>query len=308
MKTLPLRALLPLFFSLAVAGLVRAALPDAALIERVTGLKGAANEAEGVFKVTKPRADLGETVEARAFAPFMGFTSWAAFNSGGKAEAMVMGDLVLLEDEVGPAMSALLDAGLEVTALHNHFFYASPQVYFMHLGGEGATEALAKGVRAAFDAVAAVRAKSSAPAKDFGVGPLPAENAISAAPLEQILGAKAQVNAGMAKWVFGREVMMACGCPATKDMGVNTWAAFAGTDASAAAMGDFAVLENELTPVLKSLRHDGVNVVAIHQHMLRETPRMLFLHYYGRGPAASLAMALKHALAEQAAVAKSATP
>lgn len=299
--------LVVLLFSLSRAACV--ALPDTALIERVTGLKGTVNAAEGVFKITKPRADIGVTVEARALAPFMGFTSWAAFSSGGKAEAMVMGDLVLQEDEVNPAMSALLDAGLEVTALHNHFFYESPQVYFMHLGGEGPTEALAKGVRAAFDAVAAVREKSAAPAKNFGAGALPAENAINAAPLDAIFGAKAQTNAGMAKWVFGREVTMACGCPATKDLGVNTWAAFAGTDANAAVMGDFAVLEDELMPVLKSLRHNGVNIVAIHHHMIHETPRMLFLHYYGRGAAADLATALKYALTAQAAVvAKPAAP
>ena len=154
---------------------VRAAVPDAALIERVTGLKGAANEAEGVFKVTKPRADLPVSVEARVIAPFAGFTSWAAFNSGGPAEAMVMGDLVLLEDEVNPAMSALLDAGLEATALHNHFFFDSPKIYFMHLGGEGKLADLAQGVRAALDAAAAVRAKSPVPAQNFGAGPLPAE-------------------------------------------------------------------------------------------------------------------------------------
>ena len=285
------------------AAIVSAAVPDAALIERVTGLKGAANESEGVFKVTKPRSDLGVTVEGRALAAFMGFTSWAAFKSGGTAEAMVMGDLVLLEDEVGPVMSALLDGGLEVTALHNHFFFESPKVYFMHLGGEGATAALAQGVRAALDAVAAVRAKAPRPAKDFGGPALPAENAITPAPLEAVFGAKAQMKDGMAKWVFGREVTMACGCPATKDMGVNTWAAFAGTDANAAAMGDFAVREDELAPVLKSLRHDGLNVVAIHHHMIRETPRMIFLHYYGRGAAAELATALKRALAAQSVVA-----
>ena len=297
------------FLFLALICAARAAVPDAALIERITGLKGTANEAEGVFKVTKPRADFPLSVESRVLAPFAGFTSWAAFNSGGPAEAMVMGDLVLLEDEVNPAMSALLDAGLEATALHNHFFFDAPKIYFMHLGGEGALESLAKGVRAAFDAVAAVRAKSPVPAQNFGAGPLPAENTISAAPLETVFGAKAQVKDGMAKWVFGREVAMACGCPATKEMGVNTWATFVGTDANAAVMGDFAVLEDEMTPVLKSLRRDGVNIVAIHHHMLRETPRMLFLHYYGRGSAATLAAALKRALVAQAAVKpKLATP
>jgi len=120
---------------------------DPSVIETTTGLKGTRIEAEGVFKITSPRKDLPVTIEGWKMPPFMGLTSWAAFTSGGKSEAMVMGDLVLFEDEVNAVMSAALNRGLEVTALHNHFFFDQPRVYFMHIGGEGKVADLAAGVK-----------------------------------------------------------------------------------------------------------------------------------------------------------------
>jgi len=270
---------------------------DTAQIEKVTGLKGAASGK--VFKVSAPRTDVPVTVDGRAMPPFAGLTSWAAFEEGGQAGAMVMGDFVLFQDEVAPAMKAALDHGLAVTALHNHFFYDDPRVFFMHIGGEGTADTLAGGVRALLDAARAVRAKSPRPAAGFGLAALPANNAITTAALEQILGTKLQANSGMAKAVFGRTATMECGCVANADMGVNTWAVFSGTDASAVVDGDFVVTEAELQPVLKSLTGAGVAIVAIHSHMTGETPRMLFLHYWGRGPAAELATSLKAALALQ---------
>ena len=284
-----------LFAAACTACWLSAADLDTALIEKTTGLKGALNPVEGVFKVTSPRKDLPVTVEGWKMPPFMGLTSWAAFKSGGKADAMVMGDLVLFEDEVNPVMSALLDHGVSVTALHNHFFFDQPRVYFMHIGGEGTVAALAGGVRAAFEAVAKIRAAHPELGHQFVARSLPAESTIAPGPLETIFGAKAQQNAGMAKFVFGREVAMECGCLVGKDMGVNTWAAFAGADDNALVDGDFAVRESELQTVLKSLRADGINIVAIHSHMTGDTPRMLFLHYWGRGPAAQLAAALQAA-------------
>jgi hypothetical protein len=214
---------------------------------------------------------------------------------GTKTEAMVMGDIVLLQDEVNPVMSAAIDAGLEVTALHNHFFYDEPKVYFMHIGGEGETAKLAAGVKAIFDAEKAVRAAQPEPAKTFGK-PLAATSSITPAPLETTLGGKAQVKDGMAKFVFGRNAKMPCGCTVGKEMGVNTWAAFAGTDEDALVDGDFCVLPSELQGVLKSLRKSGVNIVAIHQHMAMEDPHYIFLHYWGRGTADQLAKSLKAAL------------
>ncbi len=267
---------------------------DGTRLQELTGLKGA--PAGETFKVTAPRNDVPITVDGRALPPFMGVTSWATFSSGGRAEAMVMGDIVLFPDEVASALRAALGHGLAVTALHNHFFYDDPRVYFMHIAGEGTADSLAIGVRSLFDAVKSVRAATPKPANSFSLPPLPTENKITAAPLEKILGVKLQSNSGMAKAVIGRTVTMECGCEAGADSGVNTWAVFAGSDESAVVDGDFAVLETELQPALKSLTGAGINVVAIHHHMTGETPRMLFLHYWGRGSAATLATSLQAAL------------
>ena len=268
---------------------------DTKKIEQITGLTGKMNAEEGVFKVTSPRNDMKVTVDNWQMPPFMGLTSWAAFKAGEKDEAMVMGDLVLFQDEVNAVMSAALNNALSVTALHNHFFFDQPKVYFMHIGGEGNAEDLAKGVKAALDAAKQVRAKNAQPANAFS-GEIPGQSSISAEPLQVALGAKAEAKDGMAKFVFGRTTKMPCGCEATKEMGVNTWAAFAGTDGNAVVDGDFAVLENELQPVLKSLRNSGINIVAIHHHMTQETPRTLFLHYWGKGKATDLAASVAGAL------------
>lgn len=261
---------------------------DTAKIEEITGLKGKLNEVENVFKVSSPRTDIPILVDQWKMPPFMGLTSWASFKPGTKADFMVMGDLVLFEDEVNPVIGALLDSGLEVTALHNHFFYDQPKVYFMHIGGEGSLEKLSKGVRKALDAVKTAKAPSKKP--------IPSPNNITPKSLEKIFGVSGQSQDGMFKVVIGREVTMECGCTITKDMGVNTWAAFAGNDKEAVVDGDFAVLETELQDVLKTLHAGNINIVAIHQHMVGETPRMLFLHYWGRGPANQLAKTIKSAL------------
>ncbi|MBX3742587.1 MAG: DUF1259 domain-containing protein [Akkermansiaceae bacterium] len=267
-------------------------------IEELTGLKGTFNEDEQVFKVTWPRGDLGITVDGWKMPAFMGLTTWAAFTEGKKESAMVMGDLVLLQDEVNPVMSALLDAGLDVTALHNHFFHDDPKVYFMHIAGEGSVDKLATGVRAGLDKVKEIRAASAQPATSFGGG-IPQESAITAAPLAEIMGSQPQEKDGMVKFVIGRTAKMDCGCEIGKEMGVNTWAAFAGNDDNAVVDGDFACLESELQGVLKSLRSGGIHIVAIHHHMTSENPRYIFLHYWGRGKATDLAAKLKLALDTQ---------
>jgi Domain of Unknown Function (DUF1259) len=273
---------------------------DTAQIEQLTGLRGSLNEEEGVFKVTVPRSDVPISVDGWRMPPFMGLTSWAAFTKGKKAEAMVMGDLVLMQDEVNPVMSAALDAGLSVTALHNHFFYDEPKVYFMHIGGEGTTQKLAAGVKAALDKEKEVRAAAPEPPKSFGKPFAPEKNAITGAGIDAVLGSKGQAKDGMFKVTIGRKATMPCGCEVANEMGINTWAGFAGTDQDALVDGDFVMLEGELQPVLKSLRKDGINIVAIHNHMTMEEPRYLFLHYWGRGPAAELAKAVKNALDETA--------
>ena len=290
-----------LIFVGCLTGVATASL-DGAKIERLTGLKGGFHEAESVFKVTQPRTDLPVSVDGWTMPPFMGLTSWAAFAEGGKSEVMIAGDLVLFEDEVNPVMSAALEHGLEVTALHNHFFFDQPRVYFMHIGGEGTVDEMAKGVHAAFAKQKAIRSAHPQPARVFGSAFAPAKNAITGSTIDAVLGTKGQANNGMYKVVIGREVTMPCGCPMTREMGVNTWAAFAGTDDNAVVDGDFAVLEDELQPVLKSLRAAGINIVAIHHHMTHETPRMLFLHYWGRGSVDTLTRGLKATLDAQKAV------
>ena len=275
---------------------------ETAKIETLTGLKGTFNTNEGVFKVTASRTDLPVTVDGWKMPPFMGLTTWAAFIEGKQAEAMVAGDFVLFEDEVNPVMSAALDAGLSVTALHNHFFFDEPKVYFMHIGGEGTIEKLAGGVKSALAKQKEIRAANPKPARMFGAAFVPTTNSITGKTIDDILGTKGQAKDGLIKIVIGRETKMPCGCAMTKEMGVNTWAAFAGTDDNAVVDGDFAVLEDELQPVLKSLRHEGINIVAIHHHMTHEEPRTLFLHYWGKGKANALARSLKQALDAQSAV------
>jgi hypothetical protein len=265
---------------------------DTAKIEEVTGLKG--KQTENVFKVSAPRDDVKVAVEGMPMAPFLGLTSWAAFTEIKPGSAMVMGDIVLFQDEVNPVMSAAFDAGPAVTALHNHFFFDQPKVLFMHIGGEGDLEKLARGVRAVFDKTKEIRAKNPTPADTFANQRWPERSSVSPAPMESIVG-KGESKDGMFKMTIGRTITMH-GTPAGKDMGVNTWAAFFGTDDDAGVDGDFAVTEDELQPVLKSLRAAHINIVAIHQHMTHEQPRLMFLHYWGRGKVATLANAIKAAL------------
>jgi hypothetical protein len=265
---------------------------DPAAVASATGATPDATD--GVLKVSFPRTDVPVEVDGAKLAPFMGLTSWTAFTPGKPGvEAMIMGDLVLFEDEVNPVMSALLENGVEVTALHNHFFHAKPAVYFMHVGGEGSVAGLGKGVRAAMDKIAAIRKAAPKPSETSGAAPLPAKNAIDSAKLDAVFGVKGQAKDGMYKATMGRIATASCGCAIGKTMGVNTWAAFQGTDDVAAVDGDFAVTEPELQPVLKSLRAGGIDVVAIHSHMTGESPRILFLHYWGRGKSADLAAILK---------------
>jgi Domain of Unknown Function (DUF1259) len=272
---------------------------DTARIEQASGLKGTFIVEENVFKLAKPRSDVKIQVDGWPMPPFMGLGSWAAFTPSHDGQVVMMGDTVVFEDEVNAVMSAALDAGLEVTALHNHFFFDEPKVYFMHIGGAGEAGALAAGVRKIFDKIEEIRAANPTPTKGF-TGKIGGANAITAAPLEAILGMKGQANQGLFKITIGRPAKMH-GAPVGNAMGVNTWAGFAGTDEEAVVDGDFAVTANELQPVLKAMRKDGVNIVAIHSHMSHEEPRYLFLHYWGKGTAAALAQAFRNALNAQAA-------
>jgi hypothetical protein len=267
---------------------------DAAKIEALTGLKGRMNEKEGVFKVSYPRSDIDATAAGVRLTPPMGLTAWAAFQTVG-THAMVMGDMVLLEDQVNPVMSAALDNGLEVTALHNHFLWDSPKIMFMHIGGMGPADKLAAAVGAVFAELKATSGgKGGTPKADID----PAKTSLDPKPLEEILAAKGDFAHGVLKLTFNRATRMG-GHEVGGAMGVNTWAAFAGSDEKAVVDGDFATAESELQGVLKALRHAGIDIAAIHNHMTTETPRMVFLHYWGIGAARDLAKGLRAALDSQ---------
>jgi len=294
-----MRPLLLTLTALAVA----AAIPEAqrAQIDGATGAKGSYTESEDVYRVTFPRTDVPVSIEGRAMHPFMGLTSWAAFTPHAGHELMVMGDLVLFEDEVNPVMSAALESGLEVTALHNHFFFDNPRVFFMHIGGSGSAPKLAAAVAKAIAKAKEIRAALPSPASNFPGVTTAATNAITAAAIDAILGVKGQSNAGMYKAQIGRAAKMH-GSAIGSQMGLNTWAAFAGTDDAAFVDGDFAMRAAEVQTVIRSLRASGINIVAIHNHMTQEEPHYTFLHYWGKGKAAELACFLRKALDAQTAV------
>ncbi|MGH8070121.1 MAG: DUF1259 domain-containing protein [Candidatus Entotheonellia bacterium] len=267
---------------------------DTATIERQTGVKGELSEKEGVFKVSVPRSDLDITVAGVKMTPPLGLTSWAAFQKAGE-QAMVMGDIVMLEDQVNPVMSVALENGLEVTALHNHFFWDTPKVMFMHIGGMGDEAKLAGAVGKVFTTINNTSGgKGEVPRIELS----PAQTSLDPKTIEDILGIKGQLANGVYKVTIGRTTTMH-GHEVGNTMGVNTWAAFAGSDEQAIVDGDFIMFENELQPVLKALRGAKITIVAIHQHMIGETPRTVFLHYWGVGPTRDLAKGLKAALDTQ---------
>ncbi len=273
---------------------VQAASLDTARIEQLTGLKGALNEKEGVFKVSFPRKDIPATVAGVHMIPDLGLTAWAAFTHADD-HTMVMGDIVLLENEVNPVMSAALDSGLDVTALHNHFLWDSPRVMFMHIGGMGDEAALARAVGRLFGKLKEVmQTRPSSPLANIDA----AKTSFDPEDLEQILGAAGVLKNGVYKVVFGRKATMG-GHEVGSEMGINTWAAFAGSEQLAIVDGDVAMLESEVQPVLKALRAANINIVAIHNHMIGESPRYVFLHYWGVGPVEDLAKGLKAALDTQ---------
>jgi hypothetical protein len=264
---------------------------DTGAIERLTGAKGALDEKEGVFKVSVPRKDLSVIVAGVKMSPPMGLTSWAAFKRAGNDD-MVMGDIVLLKDQVSPVMSVALDNGLEVTALHNHFIWDSPRVMFMHIGGMGTEQGLATAVGKVF---AKIRETSGGKGAKPEAPIDPAQSSLDPGKLDSALGVKGQYKDGVYKFVVGRTTQMH-DVTIGNQMGVNTWGAFAGSDDKAVVDGDFAMHESELQNVLKALRKAGINVVAIHQHMVGEEPRIMFLHFWGVASAGDLAKGLRTAL------------
>ena len=246
---------------------------------------------DGVLKANIPRSDLRVTIGGRPVPTPLGFGGWLALTPGSGGSHVMMGDLVLTEAEVNPVMSALLDHGLEVTALHNHLFYEDPRIFYLHVHGMGAAADLARRVRPAL-ALIGRPAPGAQPASP------PPPPAIDGAALAKIVGHTGEFNGPVYKITIGRPDidLRAHGARINARMGLNTWAAFAGTDTDAVVAGDVAMLEREVTPVLKALRANGLDVVAIHHHMTGVQPMVVFLHYYGRGEAAALARAVRAAV------------
>ncbi len=263
-------------------------------IESLTGTKGKFNEKENVYKVSFPRSDIDVVSSGVKITPPMGLTVWAAFKLMGN-HTMVMGDMVLLEDQVNPVMSVALENGLEVTALHNHFFWDSPKVMFMHIGGMGDPETLAQSVGKVF---AKIKETSGGKGEKPFLEIDPFKTTLDPKKIETILGVSGELKDGVYKVTIGRTTKMN-GQEMGNTMGVNTWAAFIGSDDKAVVDGDFAMLESELQSVLKALRSAGINIVAIHNHMTMENPRIIFLHYWGIGTTSDLSKGLKAALDRQ---------
>jgi hypothetical protein len=255
-----------------------------------------------VLKVNVPRADLKVTISGRPVPTPLGFGGWIALTKGDGGMDVMMGDLVLTEDEVNPVMSALLDQGLEVTALHNHFFWESPRIFYMHVHGHGQAATLASQVKPALDLIGKGSAAPTAASTPAAPATAPAAAAspgqMNTAALAKIVGHEGEQTGPVYKITIGRADVdvREMGAVINARMGLNTWAAFAGTDQDAVVAGDVAMLGDEVTPVLKALRANGLDVVAIHHHMVSTQPAIYFLHYWGKGPADKLASGVKAAV------------
>jgi hypothetical protein len=263
---------------------------DVAKIEQVTGMKGVSKNGE--YKITVPQNDLNVVVDGFKIIPAMGLGSWACFTPCGDS-VVVMGDMVLTETDLAPVQQEVVKQGFTITAIHNHFVRNHPNVMYMHIDGRGPVDKVATSVKGIFDKIKAVRGHDPKESKADSV-----VNTLSMKTLDSIMGAKGELNKGVYKYTIGRPdvALQEHGMPVSSFGGFNTWAAWQGTPESAAVAGDFAMLENEVEPVIKTLVENGIEVVAVHNHMVHEQPRIFFLHYWGIGPAEKLAKGFKAAL------------
>jgi Domain of Unknown Function (DUF1259) len=263
---------------------------DISKIEKALDMKG--TEKNGEYKITVPQNDLRVVVDSFKIIPPMGLGSWAAFAPASEG-AMVMGDVVVTETDLKPVEQEVIRQGLTVTAIHNHFLRDVPHVMYMHIGGMGDEETLAKAVKAVFEKVNQVRGANPADAEAERV-----DSNLDTEILDGYIGSKGEMSRGVYKQTVGRPDVHLTdhGAPVTTFMGFNTWVAWQGSMKKAAIAGDFVMLENEVAPVIKALVENGIEVVAVHNHMVHEEPRVFYLHYWGVGPAEKLAQGLKAAL------------
>lgn len=263
---------------------------DTLAIEKITGVKGKFNNGE--YKITIPQNDLDIEVDGFRIIPPMGLGTWIAFtpSPGG---AMAMGDIILTETDLKPVQQEVIKQGLTITAIHNHFVRNHPNVLYMHIGGSGKTEEMAAKAKAVLDKVTEARGHKPS------TGTVPdVAYTIESAKLDVILGYKGEFSKGVYKYTIGRPdvIVKEHGVTVSTFLGFNTWAAFQGTPDHAAVAGDFTMLEDEVEPVIKALIENGIEIVAVHNHMTGEKPRIFFLHYWGVGNAEQLARALKAGL------------
>ncbi len=268
---------------------------DANAIASESGSKATTTK-DGIVRIAWARTDVPVTVDGMPLKPFAGLGSWAAFAPAPHG-AMVMGDTVVFEDEVTPAMDAAFASGLEVTALHNHFFHDEPKVYFMHIGGQGEPAKLAAAVKEVWNAIKKVRSEHATAGKRFAGG-IPKEGKIDSSAIEKNLGHKSETQQGVVKVTIGRDGLMH-GVKVGGSMGLTTWAAFTGSDDLAAVDGDFIMTAAEVQPVLRALRKGNIHIVALHNHMIGEQPAFYFTHFWGKGRAEDLAQGVKFALDAQ---------
>lgn len=263
---------------------------DIQKIEQITGMKGA--EKNGEYKITVPQNDLNIVVDGFKIIPPMGLGSWAAFTPCADS-AMVMGDIIVTETDLAPVQQEVIRQGFAITAIHNHFVRNRPNVMYMHIDGKGKIEGLSASVKAIFDKVKESRGADPKAAKADSV-----TNTLNIPMLDSIIGYKGELSKGVYKYTIGRPDVMLQehGIPVSSFMGFNTWAAWQGTPEKAAVCGDFTMLEDEVHPVIKALVENGIEVVAVHNHMVHEKPRIFFLHYWGVGNAEQLAKGFKAAL------------
>ncbi len=288
---------LPFVFVAVVAGAFAQQMPaDYDGVVRALGKTG--DFKDNVLKINIPRSDLKVTIDGTPTPTPFGFGGWLAMTKGTGGMDVMMGDLVLLEDEVNPVMSALLENGLEVTALHNHFFFESPRVYYMHVHGHGTAADLAKMAKPAIDLIGKGTPTHQSTVTG-GTSKIQAGQ-MDTAKIAKAVGHEGELTGGVYKITLGRDDLKITEMGATINarMGLNTWAAFYGTDSMAEVAGDIAMLAGEVTPVLKALRANGLNVVAMHHHMIGTQPAIYFLHYWGTGSTDKLATGFKAALNE----------
>jgi hypothetical protein len=247
---------------------------------------------DNVLKINIPRNDLRVVVEGVATPTPFGFGGWLAMTKGTDGMDVMMGDLVLTEDEVNPVMTALLTNGLDVTALHNHFLFDTPRIFYMHVHGHGNAMDLALKAKPALALIGAH------PTVTTGSKGRDITGTLNSVALAKIVGYQGEQTGPVYKITIGRAdiPLKDMGASINARMGLNTWAAFYGNDNDAVVAGDIAMLDREVTPVLKSLRSNGLDVVAIHQHMTGTDPQVIFLHYWGKGPAQKLATAFRQAI------------